>query len=158
MTSPQSSFAANNPQASNQPPQISKIFQRGEIVFADLGTSTNGSRLQDKLRPSLILKDNTSDPDYVLILQNNLGLRYSDTVILAPITSQIPSRPYPFHVNISNLTSRPAKLAPTGVIKLEQIFTLDKKWLKNSLGVLSIHDMKMVDKALIHSLGIKNTP
>ena len=82
-------------------------IHRGEIYYADL-SPVSGSE-QGGIRP-------------VLVLQNDMGNRYSPTVIVAAITSQKRKRHIPTHVDIGIA----AGLCQDSMVLLEQICTLDK--------------------------------
>ena len=140
----------SNPASSPNP-----LYKKGDIVKVDLGPIVQDSRLTTKERPSLILRDNTEDPDYCVLIQNDLGNKYADTVILAPITSKQRDKDFKFVVKISSLTSKIPNFKD-GLIKLDQIFTIDKKWLKGKMGSLNQTDLELIDKALKFSLGIKS--
>lgn len=113
------------------------VVKRGEIFYADL-SPVIGSE-QGGIRP-------------VIIIQNDIGNRYSPTVIVAAITSQINKAKLPIHVEIS---SEEYGLNRDSVVLLEQIRTLDKRRLKEKIGHMTEADMKKVDKALAISLNLK---
>lgn len=106
------------------------LVKRGDIFYADL-SPVIGSE-QGGVRP-------------VLIIQNNVGNRYSPTVICAAITSQINKAKLPTHIEID---SRKYTLVKDSVILLEQIRTIDKKRLREKICRLDAELMKKVDKAL----------
>ena len=112
------------------------VVKRGEIFYADL-SPVIGSE-QGGIRP-------------VIIIQNDIGNRYSPTVIVAAITSQINKAKLPIHVEIS---SEEYGLNRDSVVLLEQIRTLDKRRLKEKIGHMTAEDMKKVDKALVVSLNL----
>lgn len=112
------------------------IVKRGDIYYADL-SPVIGSE-QGGVRP-------------VLIVQNDVGNRYSPTVICAAITSQINKAKLPTHIE---LESNRYQLVKDSVVLLEQIRTIDKRRLKEKLGHLDIEIMKKVNKALVVSLGL----
>ena len=112
------------------------IVRRGELYFADL-SPVKGSE-QGGIRP-------------VLILQNDIGNKYSPTVIVAAITSQINKAKIPTHIEIS---AKEYGLEKDSVILLEQIRTLDKLRLREKIGKLSDYKMSFVDRAMQISLGI----
>ncbi len=111
-------------------------IKRGDIVLADL-SPVIGSE-QGGLRP-------------VLIVQNDIGNKYSPTVIVAAITAQIDKSKLPTHVEI-----RKGKFGLTrnSVILIEQIRTIDKKRLSQMLGHVDQETMKAVNQALIVSFGL----
>ena len=110
-------------------------FKRGEIYFADLSPVVGSE--QGGIRP-------------VLIIQNDVGNKYSPTVIVAAITSQINKAKIPTHVEISSIEYN---LPKDSVILLEQIRTIDKRRLKEKLSVLDPLKMRKVNLALLISLG-----
>lgn len=112
------------------------VVKRGDIFYADL-SPVIGSE-QGGIRP-------------VIIVQNDIGNRYSPTVIVAAITSQINKAKLPTHVEIS---SEEYGLNRDSVVLLEQIRTLDKKRLKERIGHMTDSDMQKVDKALLISLNL----
>ena len=112
------------------------VVKRGEIFYADL-SPVIGSE-QGGIRP-------------VIIIQNDIGNRYSPTVVVAAITSQINKAKLPTHVEIS---SEEYVLNRDSVVLLEQIRTLDKRRLKEKIGHMTEEDMRKVNKALIISLDL----
>lgn len=114
---------------------MKKIY-RGELYYANLETVIGSE--QGGIRP-------------VLIVQNNIGNKYSPTVIVAAITSQINKAKLPTHVEIS---SEEYGLNRDSVVLLEQVRTLDKKRLKEKIGHMTDSDMKKVNKALLISLNL----
>ena len=110
-------------------------FKRGEIYFADLSPVVGSE--QGGVRP-------------VLIIQNDIGNKYSPTVIVAAITSQINKAKIPTHIEISALEYN---LPKDSVVLLEQIRTIDKRRLKEKLSALDSVKMRKVDLALLISLG-----
>lgn len=111
-------------------------MKRGDVFLADL-SPVKGSEQGGK-RP-------------VVIIQNNIGNKYSPTVIVAAITAKINKAKIPTHVEISKATHH---LEKDSVILLEQIRTIDKNRLIDHLTVLDKAKMKEVDTALIISLGL----
>lgn len=112
------------------------VVKRGDIFYADLSPVVGSE--QGGIRP-------------VLIIQNNVGNKYSPTVIIAAITSQINKAKLPTHVEIS---SEEYGLNKDSVVLLEQIRTLDKKRLKEKIGHMFEKDMRKVDEALLISVGL----
>lgn len=86
----------------------------------------------------------------VLIIQNDIGNKYSPTVIVTAITSQMTKAKIPTHVE---LPSKEYNLPKDSVALLEQVRTLDKRRLKEKLTSLPEHKMKEVNRALLISLG-----
>ena len=110
-------------------------IHRGEIYYADLSPVVGSE--QGGVRP-------------VLIIQNDVGNKYSPTVIVSAITSQLGKAKLPTHIE---LPSGQYNLPKDSVALLEQIRTLDKKRLKNKVTELSENKMKEVDRAILISLG-----
>ena len=109
---------------------------RGDIYYADLSPVVGSE--QGGLRP-------------VLIVQNDVGNRFSPTVIAAAITSQTGKAKLPTHIE---LAASCCGLAKDSVILLEQIRTLDKRRLKEHMGHLDENAMNRVDQALQISFGL----
>ena len=112
-----------------------KTVKRGEIYYADL-SPVIGSE-QDGTRP-------------VLILQNDVGNRFSPTTIVAPITSVQKKQAQPPHIVIDC-----EFLESKSTILLEQIRTIDKTRLSDYLGQLSHEDIQQTNKAMAVSLGMR---
>ena len=110
--------------------------RRGDIYYADL-SPVIGSE-QGGLRP-------------VLIIQNDIGNKYSPTVIAAAITSKMSKTPLPTHIDIY---AREVGLSKDSVVLLEQIRTLDKKRLKEKMGHLDDSMMSEVNAAIAVSFGL----
>ncbi|MBS5928471.1 MAG: type II toxin-antitoxin system PemK/MazF family toxin [Clostridium sp.] len=85
----------------------------------------------------------------VVVLQNDIGNKYSPTVIIAKITSQINKANIPTHVKIKK-----DGLKNESVIMLEQIATLDKKDLLTKVDSLDFRELRAVEKALKISMGL----
>ncbi|MCQ2441413.1 MAG: type II toxin-antitoxin system PemK/MazF family toxin [Clostridia bacterium] len=113
-------------------------IKRGEIYYADL-SPVLGSE-QGGVRP-------------VLIVQNDVGNRYSPTVIAAAITSQRDKTNLPTHIKVQ---ADGCGLAKDSIVLLEQVRTIDKRRLKEKMGSLDLYSMDMVDKALSVSFGLGN--
>lgn len=112
------------------------VIKRGDIFYADL-SPVIGSE-QGGVRP-------------VLIVQNDVGNKYSPTVIAAAITAQINKAKLPTHIEIS---SQDYGLQKDSVILLEQIRTIDKKRLKEKIGHLDDELMDRVNEAISISFGL----
>ena len=110
--------------------------KRGDIFYADL-SPVIGSE-QGGLRP-------------VLIIQNDIGNRYSPTVIAAAITSRMSKNHLPTHIDIY---ADKVGLAKDSVILLEQVRTLDKRRLKEKMGHLDDDVMSVVNSAIAVSFGL----
>ncbi|WP_315672293.1 type II toxin-antitoxin system PemK/MazF family toxin [Clostridium sp. 19966] len=115
---------------------MTMIVKRGDIFYADLSPVVGSE--QGGIRP-------------VIIIQNDVGNKYSPTIIVAAITSQINKAKLPTHVEIS---SEEYGLNKDSVVLLEQIRTLDKRRLKEKIGHMKDEDMKLVNEALLISLGL----
>lgn len=112
------------------------VIKRGDIFYADL-SPVIGSE-QGGIRP-------------VLIVQNDIGNKYSPTVIAAAITSQINKAKLPTHIEIS---AQEYGLAKDSVILLEQIRTIDKKRIREKIGHLDDELMEEVNDAIGVSFGL----
>ena len=86
----------------------------------------------------------------MLVIQNDVGNRYSPTVIVSAITSQLSKAKLPTHIELS---SSDYHLPKNSVVLLEQIRTLDKRRLKEKITVIDEAKMKEINKALLISLG-----
>lgn len=87
----------------------------------------------------------------VLVIQNDIGNKFSPTVIVSAITSQINKAKLPTHVEIS---AKDYGLQKDSVILLEQIRTIDKRRIKEKIGHLDDKLMEQVNEALYISLGL----
>lgn len=117
-------------------------IRRGDIYYADLSPVVGSE--QGGVRP-------------VLIVQNDMGNRYSPTVIAAAITSRTGKTKLPTHIEVSadsGSTNENCGLAKNSVILLEQIRTIDKKRLKERMGKLDDRTMQQVDSAIGISFGL----
>ncbi len=110
-------------------------IKRGELYYADLSPVVGSE--QGGVRP-------------VLVVQNDVGNKYSPTIIAAAVTSKINKAKLPTHIELS---VGEFGLQKYSVIILEQIRTLDKRRLKERIGELSQVTMSKVDKAILISLG-----
>ncbi len=110
--------------------------KRGDIYYADLSPVVGSE--QGGVRP-------------VLIVQNDVGNKYSPTVIAAAITSQQEKSRLPTHISVNGNT---CGLSKDSVVLLEQVRTIDKQRLKERMGNLSSIDMNKIDKALTVSFGL----
>lgn len=114
--------------------------RRGEIYYADLSPVVGSE--QGGIRP-------------VLIVQNDVGNRYSPTVIAAAITSQTGKTKLPTHIT---LNAERCGLSRDSVVLLEQIRTLDKRRLKEKMGYLDTGSMQRINQALSVSFGLGSDP
>ena len=110
--------------------------KRGDIYYADLSPVVGSE--QGGLRP-------------VLIIQNDVGNRYSPTVIAAAITSRMGKTKLPTHIDI---TADKVGLAKDSIVLLEQVRTLDKRRLKEKMGHLDETMMNAVNAAIAVSFGL----
>lgn len=118
-------------------------IRRGDIYYADLSPVVGSE--QGGIRP-------------VLIVQNDMGNRYSPTVIAAAITSRTGKTKLPTHIEVSategTAGDNRSGLAKNSVILLEQIRTIDKRRLKERMGKLDDQTMQQVDSAIGISFGL----
>jgi len=112
------------------------IVKRGDVYFADLSPVVGSE--QGGVRP-------------VLVIQNDIGNRFSPTVIVAAITAQIQKAKLPTHVEIN---AKRYGFERDSVILLEQIRTIDKQRLTDKITHLDDEMMGKVDEALQVSLGL----
>lgn len=112
------------------------IVKRGEVYFADLSPVVGSE--QGGVRP-------------VLVIQNNIGNRFSPTVIVAAITAQIEKAKLPTHVEIK---AEKYGFERDSVILLEQIRTIDKQRLTDKITKLDEQMMDNINHALEISLGM----
>ena len=110
--------------------------RRGDIFYADLSPVVGSE--QGGIRP-------------VLIVQNDVGNRFSPTVIAAAITSQKDKARLPTHIQLNSLGSG---LARDSIVLLEQIRTIDKRRLREHMGRLDAAMMNQVDNAIAVSFGL----
>ena len=108
--------------------------KRGELYYADLSPVVGSE--QGGIRP-------------VLVVQNDVGNKYSPTIIAAAVTSKINKAKLPTHIELPSAYG----LAKDSVILLEQIRTLDKRRLKERIGELPPATMVRVNRAILISLG-----
>ncbi len=113
--------------------------KRGDIFYADLSPVVGSE--QGGIRP-------------VLIVQNDVGNKFSPTVIAAAITSQKDKTKLPTHIAVS---SQNCGLAKDSIVLLEQIRTIDKQRLKEHMGRLDDGAMNKIDEALSISFGLGGT-
>ena len=112
------------------------LVKRGEIYYADLSPVVGSE--QGGVRP-------------VLIVQNDVGNKYSPTVIAAAITSQHDKSRLPTLIEVN---AGSCGLARDSVVLLEQVRTIDKRRLKERMGALDCQDMGKVDHAISVSFGL----
>lgn len=112
------------------------MIKRGELYYADLSPVVGSE--QGGVRP-------------VLVVQNDVGNKYSPTVIAVAVTSKLTKAKLPTHIE---LNAEEYGLTKDSVILMEQIRTIDKRRLKERIGQLSPAIMYKVEKALLISLGV----
>ena len=110
--------------------------KRGEIYYADLSPVVGSE--QGGVRP-------------VLIVQNDMGNKHSPTVIAAAITSQRDKSKLPTHIEVP---AQECGLSKNSIILLEQIRPIDKRRLKEKMGMLDERSMNQVNNALSVSFGL----
>ena len=110
--------------------------KRGDIYYADLSPVVGSE--QGGIRP-------------VLIVQNDVGNKFSPTVIAAAITSKMSKTHLPTHIDIY---ADKVGLQKDSVILLEQIRTIDKRRLKEKMGHLKDETMEEVNRAINISFGL----
>lgn len=113
-------------------------IKRGDIFYADLSPVVGSE--QGGLRP-------------VLIVQNDVGNKFSPTVIAAAITSQQTKNNLPTHIK---LDACGCGLSKDSIVLLEQIRTIDKQRLKEKMGTLDNPTMNGINRALSVSFGLNN--
>ncbi len=111
--------------------------KRGDLYYADLSPVTGSE--QGGVRP-------------VVVVQNNVGNKYSPTTIVAAITSQMNKAKLPTHVPIS---AQNYGLPKNSVVLAEQLRTIDKKRLREKLGNIDDDAMDKIDEAIMISVGLK---
>ena len=115
---------------------MTMVVKRGDIYYANLSPVVGSE--QGGLRP-------------VLVIQNDIGNKYSPTVIVAAITSQIEKAKLPTHVE---LMAGEGSRERDSVRLLEQIRTIDKRRLKQKITHLDEEAMARVDQGTKVSLGL----
>lgn len=112
--------------------------KRGEVFYADLSPVVGSE--QGGVRP-------------VLIVQNDVGNKYSPTVIAAAITSRQDKSSLPTHISLG---AQSCGLQKDSVVLLEQVRTIDKKRLREKMGEIDGSSMKQVNQALQISFGLES--
>ena len=110
------------------------MVKRGELYYADLSPVVGSE--QGGIRP-------------VLIVQNDVGNKYSPTIIAAAVTSQMNKAKLPTHIELDTTCG----LSKDSVVLTEQLRTLDKQRLMDKIGVIDDKVMEKVNNALLVSLG-----
>ena len=115
-------------------------IRRGDIYYVDFG------KIED------VVGREAAKKRLVLIVQNNLGNKVSDTVICLCLTSRCKgSTPYHVYYRDTNILKVPSDICA------EQIQTIDKCRLLEYCGNVGERVMQAVDHALAHSLGMKHS-
>ena len=114
------------------------VVRRREIYYADLSPVVGSE--QGGIRP-------------VLIIQNDVGNRHSPTVICAPITSNTNKTNLPTHISVN--PQKGVGLIKDSIILLEQVRTIDKRRLKEKIGIVDEETMEGVNTALLVSMGLQ---
>ena len=115
------------------------LVRRGDIYYADLSPVVGSE--QGGVRP-------------VLVIQTAVGNKYSPTIIVSAITSQLDKARLPTHIEISGESYG---LNKNSVVLLEQVRTIDKRRLREKAGHLDDYLMRNVDNALHTSFGLNVT-
>ena len=118
---------------------LDNSVKRGDIFYADLSPVVGSE--QGGVRP-------------VLIIQNDVGNKFSPTVIAAAITSQHDKANLPTHIEVD---AQGSGLIKDSVVLLEQVRTLDKHRLREKMGKLDPDSMSRVNQALSISFGLGPT-
>ena len=112
------------------------MIKRGEIYLANLDCSVGSE--QSGIRP-------------VLVIQNDIGNKYSPTIIVLAITSKS-KKNIPTHVKIdSNFEG----IKKDSIVLVEQVRTIDKSRLIKRIGKLDLNKMNEIKEALKLSLNIR---
>ena len=111
------------------------MIKRGEIYYADLNPVVGSE--QGGIRP-------------IVVLQNDVGNKYSPTVIAAATTSRLTKAKLPTHIE---LTKENTPMPKNSVVLLEQIRTIDKSRIREKIGELPPDVMQQINDALLVSLG-----
>ena len=112
-----------------------KAIRRGDLFYADLNPVIGSE--QGGIRP-------------VLVIQNDVGNHFSPTVVAAAITSRKAKNSLRTHILLENVPG----LAPTSLLLLEQLRTIDRQRLRGYIGRISKEKMLEIDAALAISIGI----
>lgn len=115
-----------------------KYVFRGDLYFADLSPVVGSE--QGGVRP-------------VLVIQNDVGNKYSPTVIVAAVTSRSTKASIPTHVSIPKAHKG---LKQDSMVLAEQIRTIDRNRLKEYIGHLEQGEMEGIEKAMVTSLGLEH--
>ncbi len=111
-------------------------IRRGDLFYADLSPVVGSE--QGGVRP-------------ILVIQNDVGNKFSPTVIAAAITSQLNKSKMPTHIE---LASENYGLSKNSVVLLEQVRTIDKRRLKDKIGHIDDFTMEKINTAINISFGL----
>lgn len=111
-------------------------IKRGDLFYADLSPVVGSE--QGGVRP-------------VIVIQNDIGNKYSPTIIVVPVTSQTNKAKLPTHVK---LAGKRFGLPKNSVALLEQVRTIDKKRLRDKLGSFDHKTMLKINEAIAISVGL----
>ncbi|MBR2974837.1 MAG: type II toxin-antitoxin system PemK/MazF family toxin [Clostridia bacterium] len=111
------------------------MIKRGEVYYADLNPVVGSE--QGGIRP-------------VVVLQNDVGNKFSPTIIAAATTSKLDKAKLPTHIELPKGTT---SLPKNSLVLLEQIRTIDKSRIKEKIGQLPSSVMDQIEQALLISLG-----
>ena len=115
---------------------MERTIRRGDIYYADLNPVIGSE--QGGTRP-------------VLIISNDIGSKHSPTVIIAAITSRVHTKKkLPTHLYLGQIEGLPAN----SIVLFEQLRTIDKKRLREHIGMLHSQQILTADNALLISLGL----
>ena len=128
-------FKENNTKICNR--EINREITRGDLIlvnFPDVGGS-----VQAGVRPAIVI-------------QNNIGNKYSPCLIVAPLTSNTSKNKtyFPTHV----LLHKTSGVAKTSIVLCEQLSTISKAKIVNYLGHLTPNEMRRIDQAICISLAL----
>lgn len=110
-------------------------YTRGDIYWVDFGTGEGNEYCG--IRPAVII-------------QNNIGNKHSNTLIVAPLTATMKKRDMVTHCVIDSNKF----LSENSMVLLEQIRTIDKSRIKGYIGAMSYVEMINIDMAILNSLGL----
>lgn len=113
---------------------MDRAIKRGDLIYLNFDP---------------IVGSEQGGPRPAVVVQNDIGNKYSPTVIIAPITSKAKKTSLPTHVDLTNKC-----LEKNSMVLLEQIKTIDKSRIESYIGTVSDDEMKLIEKALRASLGM----
>lgn len=124
------------------------LFQRKELYSMDI---KKGDMFYADLTPALGSEQGGIRP--VLIIQNDVGNRFSPTVIVTALTKRARKRQLPTHVRLGSACG----LRQDSMAMLEQIRTIDRSRLKGYIGRIECNDLRLIDQAMTVSLGLERS-